>query len=327
MGTIDRSIATHKLILAIFRTGRTNFKHTAPWLKQLDDHDAACANATAAIQGGNLLPAAAAASGVPLDATGTPSTKHKRRNSDSVHSDGDSDPDDARGGRRSYNPAAAGFREALFSSGPVSPHVQKTLDARDNYTADLKQAKRDVLRGGQCPPFPYPNAVLSDNAVDFDKIFSARFSSTVDDGMQHRLADGIFIHVPVLRAKKRLEDQSDWQLCFNSWFDVVCFLYPHRRAELLSYLEYVMDLFASLHKSFHDRVILADVHMRNTIHGDSRASFFDRDRLQTCALRFISPWGAEAGNSTRADADNDEDLIRDEGDDFEEEFSTAEHSP
>ncbi|KZV95324.1 hypothetical protein EXIGLDRAFT_766334 [Exidia glandulosa HHB12029] len=178
-GTIDKRLATHKITIAIYRTGRADPKHSDPWIKQLDDHDAACASAAASGQGADP-PATGGAPGGDKVASADPAAR-KRQREDGHDSDGDNDnsDDDAdsnRNKRRAYDPGAAAFRKAFFNTGPVSPHVQKTLNARDNYTADIKQARRDVLRGGQCPPFPSEllDGVLSDNAIDFNKIFSAR---------------------------------------------------------------------------------------------------------------------------------------------------------
>ncbi|KZV93611.1 hypothetical protein EXIGLDRAFT_570848, partial [Exidia glandulosa HHB12029] len=137
-----------------------------------------------------------------------------------------------------------------------------------NYLSDLKRAKRELLATGSAPAFPLElwEDVLANRAVDFDKIYSASFSSRVDDF-------------------------ADWLFCFHKWNEAVCAAFPFRRDELLIYLEFFTDLFNSIHKSHHARVIQADTAIRNASANDPSLTLCDKDRLHVLAMRHVSPWG------------------------------------
>ncbi|EJD32217.1 hypothetical protein AURDEDRAFT_19889, partial [Auricularia subglabra TFB-10046 SS5] len=134
----------------------------------------------------------------------------------------------------------------------------------DNYLADLKRAKRDLLRDGHAPAFPDElwEAVLADRFVDFRRILSRRFAT-----------------------------HSDWNDAFQDWAAAVCHTYPHRSNELAVYRQFVTDLFRSTHKDEHRRVIAADAAVRCEVANDGRLSFADTLRHRATADRFLSPYG------------------------------------
>ncbi|EJD32387.1 hypothetical protein AURDEDRAFT_27512, partial [Auricularia subglabra TFB-10046 SS5] len=138
----------------------------------------------------------------------------------------------------------------------------------DNYLADLKRAKRDLLRDGHAPAFPDElwEAVLADRFVDF-------------------------LTVGTPRATRPIADQSDWNDAFQDWAAAVCHTYPHRSNELAVYRQFVTDLFRSTHKDEHRRVIAADAAVRCEVANDSRLSFADTLRHRATADRFLSPYG------------------------------------
>lgn len=293
IGTWSKGDAVARVVLALHKVNRDSAKNVDAYVKQLDDHDTARTNAATVGQGLAAPAGGASGSGDQLAQAGTPVRKHARIDEpDELAADDDDAPDTK---RRAYSFENAAFRDAPAYRAPVSPHVQKTLTARDNYTENLKQAKRDLVRGGRAPSLPAElwDAVLSDQPVDFNKILSARFSSVVEDGFEHSLGDGLVFHVPSQRPRRVVADQSDWQLSFNTWSAALCFAFPHRQDELAEYGESVNELFAAFHKSVHAKVISADIAVRNAIQNDSRASFFDRERIQAIAQRHTSPWGAE----------------------------------
>ncbi|KZV86342.1 hypothetical protein EXIGLDRAFT_577999, partial [Exidia glandulosa HHB12029] len=137
-----------------------------------------------------------------------------------------------------------------------------------NYLADVKRAKRDLLATGCAPAFPLElwEDILANRAIDFDKIYSASFSH-------------------------RIEDLADWLFCFHRWNEAVCAAFPFRRDELIVYLEFFTDLFNSIHKSHHARVIQADAAIRNAAASDPSITLCDKERLHVLAMRHVSPWG------------------------------------
>lgn len=196
-----------------------------------------------------------------------------------------------------YNSEAAAFRVGLRPRF-LSALAQRTLAAQTNYLADLKRAKRELLATGCAPAFPLElwDDILANRAISFDKIYSASFSHVIVDMTEYRLGgpEGPVLCLPNTRPCKRVADMADWLFCFQRWNDAVCTAFPFRRNELLVYLEFFTDLFNSVHKSHHSRVIQADVAIRNSASNDPSLTLSDRERLHVLTMRHVSPWGTDS---------------------------------
>ncbi|EJD54600.1 hypothetical protein AURDEDRAFT_21491, partial [Auricularia subglabra TFB-10046 SS5] len=122
----------------------------------------------------------------------------------------------------------------------------------DNYCADLKAAKRLLMRGGNYPAFPDAlwEAVLADKCVDFDKLLSARYA-----------------------AASTVTTRTQWLECYNKWSKAVVFAYPHCELELRTYHDFIQRQFDNIHEDYHERVIRADAAIRDEVSNDPSLSF------------------------------------------------------
>ncbi|KZV80525.1 hypothetical protein EXIGLDRAFT_732730, partial [Exidia glandulosa HHB12029] len=308
-GRIDKHSAIAALVYQFGFLKRHVASGIAPYDDQLDEHDKACALAAASAVRANDPGAAGTRAARGADAVSgdrdqlasqsAPAPKRRHIDNDSGNAD-DSD-DDAPPVKRTssaFDSDGAAFRVGLRPRF-LSPLAQRTLNAQTNYLIDLKRAKRELLATGSAPAFPLElwEDVLANRAVDFDKIYSASFSSVIVDTTEHRLGgpDGPVLHLPNTRPRKRVDDYADWLFCFHKWNEAVCAAFPFRRDELLIYLEFFTDLFNSIHKSHHARVIQADTAIRNASASDASLTLRDKDRLHVLAMRHVSPWGADIG--------------------------------
>ncbi|EJD47397.1 hypothetical protein AURDEDRAFT_163614 [Auricularia subglabra TFB-10046 SS5] len=206
-------------------------------------------------------------------------------------SDNESPGDD----KRAYVPSAAGFKRARRMVA-LSALVQETLRTRDNYLADLKRAKCDLLRDGYASAFPDDlwEPVLADRFIDFGKILSRRFATHVADDNTHRITDSVSVTLGVPCITRSVADQSDWTDAFQDWSAAVGHAYPHRSDELIAYRQFVVDLFRSTHKDEHRRVIAADAAIRCEVANNGSLSFADTLHHRATADRFLSPYGVDA---------------------------------
>ncbi|KZV96255.1 hypothetical protein EXIGLDRAFT_833748 [Exidia glandulosa HHB12029] len=316
-GRIDKHSAIAALVYQFAFLKRPVASGIAPYVDQLDEHDKACALAAASAVRANAPGAAGTRAARGADAVSgdrdqlasqsAPAPKRRHIDIDSGNADENDSDDDAPPSKRSssaYDSDAAAFRVGLRPRF-LSPLAQRTLNAQTNYLADVKRAKRELLATGSAPAFPLElwDDILANRAVDFDKIYSASFSSVIVDTTEHRLGgpDSPVLHLPNARPRKRVDDFADWLFCFHKWNEAVCAAFPFRRDELLIYLEFFTDLFNSIHKSHHARVIQADTAIRNASANDPSLTLCDKDRLHVLAMRHVSPWGADIG-AVRSDS-------------------------
>ncbi|KAJ6524396.1 hypothetical protein DFH09DRAFT_859902, partial [Mycena vulgaris] len=99
-------------------------------------------------------------------------------------------------------------------------------------------------------PLPWSiwDAIVRDGHVSFPKLLAST-EHAYDHADNHVEFAGGFVLVKnhELVASQPITSESDWARMFSAWEAGVLLLYPHRRRELLSYRQIVIELFRTAH--------------------------------------------------------------------------------
>jgi hypothetical protein len=148
----------------------------------------------------------------------------------------------------------------------LSANLARTLKLLDLYTIDPKAAKCSLTNQPDCPEFPdseWKN-VLSGRAVNLDAVLSGQLSTTNDDLKTEKFGD-IEVSFGTVEPTKVVKNGEDWSIAWNRTVRAIEFAFPHRHQELTSYGEYIINLFAVIHPSVHNRVLAFDKAVRRRV--------------------------------------------------------------
>ncbi|KAJ7148833.1 hypothetical protein C8R46DRAFT_1179942 [Mycena filopes] len=130
-------------------------------------------------------------------------------------------------------------------------HIEETWKLRRAYGTDKSLDPIIDLMQLQILVDPLPRtiwrAVIQDHFVDFEKIYAA-----LGVGYDHRdepkdfAGEYALVKKEQSLARRAVKTEAEWIRVFAAWRTGVCFLYPHRTAELSGYLQVVTDLFRAV---------------------------------------------------------------------------------
>ncbi|SJL10798.1 uncharacterized protein ARMOST_14192 [Armillaria ostoyae] len=128
------------------------------------------------------------------------------------------------------------------------------------YGKNIKKAKRDLRMDLECPSLPDKlwTAILQDDVVDFDEIFSSINSATIDNEKTVQIGGGISLALNTVKASTKVTQHGHWVIAWQAYTEAVLFAFPSRRHELNAYLRHINKLFGVCHDSLHYRVINYD---------------------------------------------------------------------
>ncbi|PBK81347.1 hypothetical protein ARMGADRAFT_1091370 [Armillaria gallica] len=80
-----------------------------------------------------------------------------------------------------------------ISSALLHPELQLTLELVENYTLNLKAARRSLTNSPECPEFPKEQwlTLLAEKAINLDSIFTADHSTSINEVQTHKIYEGI----------------------------------------------------------------------------------------------------------------------------------------
>jgi hypothetical protein len=163
----------------------------------------------------------------------------------------------------------------------------------------------DIRLCASSPPgFPQSewNAIVRGNAVNLDNVFSNLHHVHPPKENIGRLGDReITFGAP--KPAKVVETHADWHAAWSTTVLAYSFVFPHRRAELDAYGQYILRLFAAKVLSAAGRVILYDRAVRNFVGGGQRFALTDYESYSNLREAILSADGVE-GSSVGGSAGN-----------------------
>ncbi|KDR73955.1 hypothetical protein GALMADRAFT_141716 [Galerina marginata CBS 339.88] len=150
-----------------------------------------------------------------------------------------------------------------ISPSVLSPELQQTQSALENYGRDIKFVKSLLLNSARCPQFPdgeWTN-LLAGRVVDLDHVLSGVYSLAADDRRREHVGS-LELVLGTSAPAKNVRSHSEWVIAFDILVDATVYAFPHRKAELTSYGKYIKQLFTAFPAELHTRVINFDKAVR-----------------------------------------------------------------
>ncbi|KAG9309976.1 hypothetical protein JVU11DRAFT_10010 [Chiua virens] len=143
----------------------------------------------------------------------------------------------------------------------LEPELQHTLLLLEDWAKDPTQVVRSILITPGCPDFPADQwlNIVNANAVDLSRVLRAHYSSSVE-AHWHQTHDLQQLSEP--KCPTSVSSHGDWIIAFGKTIQATAFALPGRYSEYVAYQTYISNPFATIHPSFHDRVIEYDKAIR-----------------------------------------------------------------
>jgi hypothetical protein len=170
--------------------------------------------------------------------------------------------------------------------------LSKTLKLIEIYTVDPKATKRSLINEPNCPEFPdseWKN-VIAGRAVNLDAVLSGQLSTTHNDPKIEKFGD-LEISFGAVEPTKLVKNGGEWSIAWNRTVRATVFAFPHRMQELISYGEYIVNLFAVTHPSVHSRVVAFDKAVRKRIGSVRNLELCDFDRFADLKIAHMDSIG------------------------------------
>ncbi len=152
----------------------------------------------------------------------------------------------------------------------LHPELQHTLELIENYTLDLKAARRSLTNSPECPEFPEEQwlALLAGKAVNLDSVFAADHSTSINEVQTHEISEGIAIRLSEnmsnpSETKRVISNADEWTMTWHTYTQAVLIAFPHRYCELTLYQQYMSSLFRTTALPLHCRMFILDRAIRN----------------------------------------------------------------
>jgi hypothetical protein len=164
----------------------------------------------------------------------------------------------------------------------VHPVVRQTRLLVREYAEDLDATKRDLLDTSNLPALPDSvwRSILKDEYVDLDKIYSIYNTSADTRKRSEKLAEGLWLQTESDAPTKHITSSADWLITFRTYMRGVLIAFPHRKAELETWEDYVSIKFRAYNAPLHKRVIALEAASRRTIFDTSSQSLFNTNVLE-----------------------------------------------
>jgi hypothetical protein len=183
--------------------------------------------------------------------------------------------------------------------------LARTLKFIEAYTIDPKATKRSLVNEPDCPEFPdseWKN-IISGRAVNLDAVLSGQLSATQDEPKVEKFGD-LEITFGAVELTKLVKNGGDWAIAWNRTVRATLFAFPHRAAELSSYGEYIINLFAVTHPSVHNRVLAFDKAVRKRVGGVRNLELWDFEKFADLKIAHMDSIGISVISGSSKDDGN-----------------------
>lgn len=127
-------------------------------------------------------------------------------------------------------------------------HLERTWTLRQAFATEKATDAIVDLMQRQTMPDPLPRSIwkdiILDRYVDFEKLYAGMDRGYDHDDEPKDFGGGYsIVKRDHFRARKPVQSESEWSRIARAWRQGVELLYPHRKAELTTYLEIIEELF------------------------------------------------------------------------------------
>ncbi|KAK0486643.1 hypothetical protein EDD18DRAFT_1082861, partial [Armillaria luteobubalina] len=92
-------------------------------------------------------------------------------------------------------------------------------------------------------------AILQDDTIDFDDIYSSINSVTIDKTVE--IGEGVSIALNTVKSTTKVTEHGHWVIAWQEFAEAVFFAFPSKGCELNTYLRHINKLFSVCHTYLH----------------------------------------------------------------------------
>jgi hypothetical protein len=192
------------------------------------------------------------------------------------------------------------------------PHLRATQKCKMAYSSQ-KPFENLIIKGqGRKMREPVANSiwrlVILDKYVDFEKLYATLEPGYNPNDEAKELGDNFtLVEKNSVSSKRPVLTEAEWMRLYDIWVDAVLHFYPHRRVELASYRELVINMFRATVSPFpaikYDRDS-RERYSRQSCHLDSSKDVLPFPLLSQL-LSHASPPSSSSRGSKRKSADDE----------------------
>ncbi|KAG1870240.1 hypothetical protein DFJ58DRAFT_837610 [Suillus subalutaceus] len=172
---------------------------------------------------------------------------------------------------------------------PLSANLQRTNELLANWSKDQKEVLRRLMYHSCSPEFHESGweEIIAGRCIDLDIVHTIIVTSRAVE--KHTVTIGEVEICFGTEATMKITTESEWNAAWNRAARALRFAFPHRRAELDAYFEYISGMFAQSAKAAHGKIILFDKAVRNRVGSSRRYELCDFDAFQDIHRMFFHP--------------------------------------
>jgi hypothetical protein len=159
----------------------------------------------------------------------------------------------------------------------LSANLKRTNAVLLSWSQDPKEARRRLMYHELSPEFHESGwmEIVTGKCVNLDNVYSIISSSRTIDKHTETIG-GIELRYGTSEAvSKRVTTQAAWLVAWNRASRAILFAFPHRKAELDAYQEYICSQFGTNEEYCHSQVIRFDKAVRNRVASTRRYELSD----------------------------------------------------
>ncbi|KAJ6541789.1 hypothetical protein B0H19DRAFT_958387 [Mycena capillaripes] len=178
--------------------------------------------------------------------------------------------------------------------GTLSPALAKTRAQLIEFSRDPKYVLGTILNSTGHISFPESEwtAIIKRQAVDLNKVITSQYSVSHEWQRAKHIGEGVQLLFGSSTPTKTVSNQAEWITAWTKTAEATIFVFPHRRCELDSYRQYIMDFFSSSGEHMHERIILLDRKLRNEAAGRRDLKLSNCGRFSHWERSFLNDHGA-----------------------------------
>lgn len=171
---------------------------------------------------------------------------------------------------------------------PLSANLERTNEILANWSQDQKEVLRRVMYHSFVPEFHESGwvEIIAGKSIDLDIVHTIVATCQAVEKHTETLGE---LEISYGAEVMKITTESEWIAAWLRAARALNFAFPHRRAELDAYFEYILRMFAQTKKAAHGQVILFDKAVRNRVGSSRRYELCDFDAFQDIHRKFFRP--------------------------------------
>ncbi|KAF5379061.1 hypothetical protein D9615_005937 [Tricholomella constricta] len=188
------------------------------------------------------------------------------------------------------------FKKEAIAQQVQRPQCKITQEVLERFSRDPQFVKRSLLTSCSAPPgFPEWDAIIRGTAVNLNTVFSS-IQSVVPPKEESSSVGDTEIRFTRPEPPRKILTSQDWSVAWRFTVEAYTHIFEERTAELNAWGKHIEGMFASIQTTFHGRIILFDIAVRNIVCGGQQNILTDTHLFINLWTSIGTPMGRLVGS-------------------------------